>query len=210
MSADETTDEVASDVGIVAPKGGGAMGLVIVVFAILIIGAIVSLPSMIIIVAGMIPTLVSRMSATGGDKRATLTMAAMSLGGITPVIGMVFDRGNTIETAMELLGEPLPLLMMLGAAGIAMAIHSALPTMAIFVMRKAAETRIVKLQKAQRILVQEWGDEVRGKHAKGKAEQSRENVGRGRPKANAGPGVARSASAPKSKPYSAPRKIART
>ncbi len=137
--------------------GGLMFGLLILIFA---------LPSFIIIGAGMIPTLLSRaLPATPDQKRGALAVAMLNFAGVLPVLAMLWSRGHNLSNAMQLLGEPLPWMLMLGAAAIAVMLQSVLPNAAISVMERAAQQRVQKLKVQQRELVSEWGDAVQGETA---------------------------------------------
>lgn len=134
--------------------GGIMLGLLVLVFA---------LPSFIIVGAGMIPTLLVRaLPATPGQKRGALAIAMLNFAGVLPVLAMLWSRGHNLDNAMQLLGEPLPWLLMLGAAAIAVMLQNVLPNAAISVMERAAEQRVRKLKAQQRELISEWGGGVQG------------------------------------------------
>jgi hypothetical protein len=134
--------------------GGIMIGLLVLVFA---------LPSFIIVAAGMIPTLLARaLPATPGQKRGALAIAMLNFAGVLPVLAMLWSRGHNLNNAMQLLTEPLPWLLMLGAAAIAVMLQSVLPNAAISVMERAAEHRVRQLKAQQRELISEWGNAVQG------------------------------------------------
>lgn len=134
--------------------GGLMFGLLVLVFA---------LPSFIIVGAGMIPTVLARaLPATPGQKRGALAIAMLNFAGVLPVLAMLWGRGHNIGNAMQLLAEPLPWMLMLGAAGIAVMLQNVLPGAAISVMERAAEQRVRKLKVQQNELVAEWGAAVQG------------------------------------------------
>ena len=134
--------------------GGLMFGLLVLIFA---------LPSFIIIAAGMIPTVLARaLPATPDQKRGALAVAMLNFAGVLPVLAMLFSRGHNLNNAMQLLGEPLPWMLMLGAAGIAVMLQSVLPNAAISVMERAAQQRVHKLKVQQKELITEWGSGVQG------------------------------------------------
>ena len=134
--------------------GGLLIGLLALVFA---------LPSFIIVAAGMIPTILAYVLPTApDDKRRALAIAMLNFAGVLPVLAMLWSRGHSLDHAMQLLGEPLPWLLMLGGAAIAAMLHTVLPNAAISVMERAAEQRVGKLNACQRELVSEWGAAVKG------------------------------------------------
>ena len=134
--------------------GGIMFGLLVLVFA---------LPSFIIVAAGMIPTVLARaLPATPDQKRGALAVAMLNFAGVLPVLAMLWSRGHNLDNAMQLLGEPLPWMLMLGAAAIAVMLQNVLPNAAISVMERAAQQRVHKLKAQQRELISEWGGGVQG------------------------------------------------
>ncbi len=134
--------------------GGIMFGLLVLVFA---------LPSFIIVGAGMVPTLLARaLPAMPEQKRGALAIAMLNFAGVLPVLAMLWSRGHNLNNAMQLLGEPLPWMLMLGSAAIAVMLQSVLPNAAISVMEGAAEQRVRKLRAQQRELISEWGNAVQG------------------------------------------------
>ncbi|HJN04470.1 MAG TPA: hypothetical protein QF665_05070 [Alphaproteobacteria bacterium] len=126
-----------------------------------VIGAVISLPSIIIVVAGMVPTIISWLFASSGDRHSTTTLAAMNLAGVAPVVGMLWERGHNINNALQILSEPVPWLIMLGASAAALALNAILPNIGVAMMQRAAVIRVQKIHEARRSLVAEWGNEVK-------------------------------------------------
>lgn len=158
--------------------GGIMFGLLVLVFA---------LPSFIIVAAGMIPTVLARaLPATPDQKRGALAVAMLNFAGVLPVLAMLWSRGHNFNNAMQLLGEPLPWMLMLGAAAIAVMLQNVLPNVAISVMERAAQQRVHKLKAQQRELISEWGGGVQGAtEPKGSSTQPGPKPG---PKTGIGPG----------------------
>ena len=134
--------------------GGIMFGLLVLVFA---------LPSFMIVGAGMIPTVLARaLPATPAQKRGAPAIAMLNFAGVLPVLTMLWSRGHNLDNAVQLLGEPLPWMLMLGAAAIAVMLQSVLPNVAISVMERAAVQRVRKLKAQQKTLIAEWGSGVHG------------------------------------------------
>ncbi len=134
--------------------GGVMVGLLALVFA---------LPSFVIIGAGMIPTVVARVLPVAPEqKRDAIAVAMLNCAGVLPVLAMLWSRGHTVNNALQLLGEPLPWILMLGSAALAVILQSVLPNVATTVMERAAEQRVRKLMGQQEKLIEEWGAAVKG------------------------------------------------
>lgn len=130
------------------------LGLLAMVFA---------LPSFIIVGAGMIPTLVAcLLRGDPEQKRDTIAIATLNLAGVLPVLAMLWSRGHTVNDALQLLGELLPWILMLGSAAFAVILQSVLPNAATSVMERTAEQRVRKLRGQQEKMAAEWGAAVKG------------------------------------------------
>ncbi len=126
------------------------VGAVLVCLLILVF----ALPTFLIVAVGMVPTIIALvLPATAEQRKGVSTMAMLNFAGVLPVLAMLWSRGQSLGTATQLLGEPLPWLFMLGGAGIAVLLQSVLPNAAISVMEHAAEHRVQKLRSMQKDLV---------------------------------------------------------
>jgi hypothetical protein len=117
-------------------------------------------PSFIILVIGMAPTVISYLFETGSARGALPCMVALNIGGVAPVLSMLWGRSNSISSAYALLSDPYIWLLMYGSAGGAFALLWMMPRVAQVVIDSNARGQRAKLAAEQEKLVAEWGAEV--------------------------------------------------
>tara|TARA_R100000005_G_scaffold95313_1_gene76327 strand:+ start:1957 stop:2451 length:495 start_codon:yes stop_codon:yes gene_type:complete len=113
-------------------------------------------PTMMILFAGLIPSLVAILLNTGRIG-SIATMLAFNLAGIIPVIGILWDRGQTFNEAFRMLTDVYMWLAMFGGAGLAVFLSWAVPIVVFSASELQAKAMIAKLQKRRMKLVEEWG-----------------------------------------------------
>lgn len=123
----------------------------------LIAGFIASLPTFIILMVGLIPTIVAglagRMSSTGGLH----CLFGFNLAGILPVIAWLWREGNNMKSAMQLLGDPLAWFAMYGAAMLGGVVAFVLPSIVALVYEQRSQRVIAVHRARQQQMVEEWG-----------------------------------------------------
>jgi len=147
--------------GAAAGGGGLVKGAVIWISAALC--AALAFPTVMVIAAGMAPTLVAFFIERRAGGGATHCMATMNLAGVAPVVAMLWDQGNTMDAALLLLGDVFNWLLMFGAAAIAVAMLWVMERAAAVSLRGAARRRLRWLLARQEKLISEWGKEVADK-----------------------------------------------
>lgn len=113
-------------------------------------------PTMLVVFAGLIPSLVAILLNTGRIG-SVATMLAFNIAGILPVVGILWERGQTFSEAFRLLSDVYMWLAMFGGAGIGMFLSWALPIVVFSVYELRAKAAISRLQKRRAKLVEEWG-----------------------------------------------------
>lgn len=137
-------------------KGGrGMMGLVVALLA--AIGAIVFLPTTIVVAVGMIPTAVAFFSDSSRDKSLGPTVMFLNFAGVLPSLVRLWHDGNMVSDALDILMQPVMMLIILLPAGFGWILHAYVPMIVSSVIRRNAEARIRTLEKEQDNLIKQWG-----------------------------------------------------
>src|SRR5579863_332238 len=92
--------------------------------------AITALPLCVVLLAGLVPTMVSVLMDRYRARYLTRTVGAMNLAGIAPVAFQLWTRGLGMSDLMILLSNPMTWLMMYGAAALGWALFFATPPLA--------------------------------------------------------------------------------
>ena len=140
-------------------QGESAVGQGIALIWILILsglGIVFVPPTMLVLIAGMIPSFVAillQTERTGG----LASMLAFNLAGVIPVIGILWQRGHSFHEAFKILSDVYMWLAMFGGAGIAVFLAWAVPIVVFAGYELQAKANLAKLQKQRAKLIEEWG-----------------------------------------------------
>lgn len=132
----------------------------------LAIVAVMMLPTTIIILVGMIPSVVAYFVDTSRQRTLGPTVLYMNFAGVLPVLLKLWKQTPNMNNATELLMDPFMLLLMLAPAGFGWILFIFIPPLVSGILRKRAEMRMTTLENDQKKLVEEWGPEVMGTQAK--------------------------------------------
>jgi hypothetical protein len=94
-------------------KRGALLGLIVLIP----LGALM-LPTAILVLVGMIPTMVAFMIDRDPEKSAGLTVGAMNLCGVMPFLITLWQSNHSIERSVQILLTPFTFFLMYGAAGV--------------------------------------------------------------------------------------------
>lgn len=139
----------------------GWKGQMLLIFIVLL-GA-VFLPTTVLLVVSMLPTMAASVIDKTQGKARTLTIGAMNLAGCFPFIVELWLRGHTMEIALQYLMQPRTVVMIYFAAALGYLIDWAMTGIVSAVMVQKARERLRAIDKEQEALVERWGKEVTGK-----------------------------------------------
>lgn len=117
-------------------------------------------PFLIVALAGMIPTFVAYIVDGRPQRYAARTVGYMNFAGAM-MVGMDIWADNTWQQSLEILSQPTNWLIMFGCAAVGWIFYYASPPIVYAYLTVANDMKLKQLQKEQRDLVKEWGDQVR-------------------------------------------------
>lgn len=123
---------------------------------------VVALPSAILLVIGLTPTLVALLIDREPEKYAAATVGSLNFCGVMPALITLWQTGHTLGNALSLLGKPFLLLPMFALAALGWLIYFAVPPVVMFVMTLQARRELKRLRDRQEKLIEDWGDAVAG------------------------------------------------
>jgi len=118
------------------------------------------LPTVLVLVIGMAPTIVAFFTDRRKEKYAAFCVGAMNLLGVLPVALGMWTRDHSMDSAMRNVTNVFNWFLMYGAAAIGWGLYAVTPAIVAFVLRVQIERRITKMQGYQRELIDEWGEGV--------------------------------------------------
>ena len=121
---------------------------------------IMSLPTVMLIFFGMLPTIVSAIIDRTPKRNATFCVGGINLCGVFPYMMELWVGDNSMEWAMRILTDVFSLLVMYGAAAFGWMIFQSLPPVVATFVTVLAQSRVASLRSTQRQLIDEWGKDV--------------------------------------------------
>lgn len=138
-------------------KGKAGFFLIMILFALM---APFMMPTLTLIMVGMMPTFVALLTDTDPEKSATSSVGAMNIAGLVPFLIDLWVKGQTMENAFIILRTPANWLIILGAAAIGQLIVFAVPQAMASMTFIHAESRIKNLKRNLDQLKASWGPDV--------------------------------------------------
>ena len=126
----------------------------------LIAMGLVFLPTALVLVIGMMPTLIAGLVDRTPGRVKTLTVGAMNLAGCSPYLFRMWIAGQSMEAALEILTDPQNIIVIYFAACLGYMIEWALIGIVSSIVMQKAKFRVSVIEKEQKNLVASWGDEV--------------------------------------------------
>jgi hypothetical protein len=157
MAKAETKEKPAADGN--AKKKSGKLG----VFTIIIIVGFAMpfmLPTVVLLLAGLIPTYVALSTDSDPQKSGAVSVGAMNFAGIVPFIIDLWSKGQTMGNTLHILSDPNSWLIIFGAAAVGQLIVYAVPQAIATLTLAQAEMRAKNLRKNLEMLKEAWGPEV--------------------------------------------------
>ena len=137
-------------------KGGGKT-----IFLMILVGCFVpfGLPTLIV-ATGLIPTLVALFTDTDERHSGLATVGYLNLAGVLPFLIELWQKGQTMETAVAIMRTPSTWVIMLGAAGLGHLIMYIVPPIVGSVILLNQESRLRTLREGISQLESIWGPDV--------------------------------------------------
>lgn len=131
-----------------------------------------AMPTMLIIMAAMIPTFVAWLTDTEAGKYSAFCVGAFNICGTIPFLVELWTGKHSLMQAGVILRDPNTWLVMYGAAAVGWLFYFIAPVFAVvyITVRDDRQTQLVKAELAN--LEKEWGAEI--KPAPEKEEQSKD------------------------------------
>lgn len=130
---------------------------------ILLVGLIaVSLPTVMLVGIGMLPTFVAWICDRTEEKFATFCVGGLNFSGVFPYLMDLWTRHHSVGAASATLTNVFSLAVMFGSAALGWMLFAAVPPVIATFLNVLSDHRLTILRTQQRKLVEEWGEEVRG------------------------------------------------
>jgi hypothetical protein len=143
-------------------------GMSIQVRAILIFSllcGLIFMPTMLLIIIGMLPTITAVFIDRSAEKTRGLTVGALNLAGCMPFILRLWGGENTVDYAINIIIDPRTIIVMYCAAGIGYVVDWAVSGLVATIMVQTSASKLQSMAKRRAELITRWGREVTGELA---------------------------------------------
>jgi hypothetical protein len=123
---------------------------------------IFTLPTVMVLLTGMIPTIIAYATDRRREKYKTLSVGCLNFLGVFPLLVTLWTDGHSFEMGYSLLSDPFSWLMVLGATSIGWTIFLIAPTVVSIFLSMRIELSVERLKKRQTKLIEDWGVGVSG------------------------------------------------
>ena len=120
---------------------------------------VIALPTMILLLFGMLPSMVALIIDRTKGKSAAFTVGAVNFIGVFPYIMDLWKGGNTLDQALGML-DIFTMLMMYSAAAMGWLLFMSAPAVISSFILVLQQRKIASLRKQQKSLIEEWGPDV--------------------------------------------------
>lgn len=124
-----------------------------------------SLPTLILLFVGMLPTVAAAIAPRSAGRNAWMSVGGLNFAGLSNWLITLWFGHHTIEYAIGLLRSVVPLLVAYAAAGLGWMIYLAMPPLVGTFMAATSQRRVTALVAQQRKLVEIWGEGVAAREA---------------------------------------------
>ncbi|MGB3213399.1 MAG: hypothetical protein WBC26_01385, partial [Alphaproteobacteria bacterium] len=121
------------------------------------------LPTALLLILGMLPTVGAMLSSKGEQKARAISVACMNFAGCFPFLLKLWAAGRTFERGIEIIMDPVVIIIIYSMAGVGYVIDILLSTYVSSFLYQRGRSRLSAIEVRQQELVQRWGQEVTGK-----------------------------------------------
>jgi len=141
-----------------APKKRGPWLLICLIAPV----ALLLLPSTLVLIPAMVPTLVARIVDPAPGRHLTITVGSLNFAGALWFMSDLWAAGQSFSAIVPTLSDMIGWLAALVGAGMGWVIYSLMPIASRSIATTKSNLRLGRVRKSQEELVEQWGDPVRG------------------------------------------------
>lgn len=139
-------------------------GLSFAVIVLVILG-LVSIPAMLLLLIGMLPTLGAFVSVGSDEGKAAraLSVTCLNFAGCFPFLLKIIANSMSLEKGLEIITDPLVIVVIYATAGAGYIVDALLSGYISSFLFTRAQARLAQIEKRQTALAERWGEEVTGR-----------------------------------------------
>jgi len=121
---------------------------------------IISLPTIIVLGIGMLPTIVAKISDRSEQGYVTFCVGGLNMAGVYPYLLTIWFENHSIRGAMELMSDVFVLVVMYSSATFGWLLYQTIPPVVAAFLTVLAERRVGVLRANQTKIIDEWDEKV--------------------------------------------------
>lgn len=121
---------------------------------------VIALPTVLLLVVAMAPTLVAAFIDRRPEKYAAYTVGGFNLSATIPYVLKLWFAGHTMAALTKIVANPFAWLIIYGAAGLGWVAFTYTPEVVLRVTGFRDRQNVAAMVKRQEHLVEEWGNDV--------------------------------------------------
>lgn len=145
------------------PVPSSATGAWVAGLFLLMLGFVLALPTVPLLIVGMIPTAVAFFVDRSPGKSAAICVLGLNFAGVAPFIAILWRGSNTLTQSFSMLGDVYVWFVMYGAAALGWLLSMGLAPLVASFLKILAAQQIAALRAQQAELRDEWGIAVEPK-----------------------------------------------
>ena len=123
---------------------------------------IFTLPTVMVLTVGMIPTFIAYATDRRKEKYKTVSVGSLNFVGVLPLLVTLWTKDHSFDMGFSVLTDPFNWLMVLGSSSAGWTIYLIAPSIVSIFLQARIELSVERLKKRQVRLIEEWGDGVSG------------------------------------------------
>ena len=123
---------------------------------------IFTLPTVMVLAVGMIPTFIAYATDRRKEKYKTVSVGSLNFVGVLPLLVTLWTKDHSFDMGFSVLSDPFNWLMVLGSSSAGWTIYLIAPSIVSIFLQARIELSVERLKKRQVRLIEEWGEGVSG------------------------------------------------
>ncbi|MBT3306809.1 MAG: acyl-CoA synthetase [Alphaproteobacteria bacterium] len=145
-----------------APEAPPGQALRALIWGMVFVGTfmMISLPTVILVMFGLLPTIVAWVIDRSPQKYAMFCVFGMNFSGLLPFLMDIWFDDHSVDAAVNIMSNVFDLMVIYGAAAFGWMLFMSLPPVITTFLTVMSERRVTVLKSNQETIIEEWGDGV--------------------------------------------------
>lgn len=126
----------------------------------LLTAMLISLPTVMLVFFGLLPSIVAWIIDRSEQKYATFCVLGINFSGLFPYLMDIWFKNHSVDAATEIMGNVFDLFVIYGAAAFGWMVFLTLPPIITTFLSVMSENRLKTLRETQKSIIEEWGEKV--------------------------------------------------